>query len=279
MDFNALQHKLFALDPTDPSEDLRKLAESAGDMPQESVPITESLAQESVEVQQGTMPVEGDYSLSDFAALAGVTLNESQKTGSAGQAKGKDTKPKMSKPSSTGEQPHPLKDKLVGEDNTSTSAWDAAKAGYAKGKKDYNNLGAIGLGKDDIAGRIDKALGGKGSKSKTGAPKSSTTPYMDANNYKEFLKKHTVSLKKIAADPEKLKRFETWLEKWNEEIEEENKGLYHNVNKRKKAGTSRSKDHPKAPTDKAWKDAAKTAKTESVESIKEMLYRKLNSKK
>ncbi len=38
------------------------------------------------------------------------------------------------------------------------------------------------------------------------------------------------------------------------------KGLYYYVNKRKKAGTSRSKNHPKAPTDQAWKDAAKTAK-------------------
>jgi hypothetical protein len=44
----------------------------------------------------------------------------------------------------------------------------------------------------------------------------------------------------------------------------ENKGLYYNVNKRKKAGTSRPADHPKAPTAQAWKDAAKTAKSESV---------------
>ena len=43
-------------------------------------------------------------------------------------------------------------------------------------------------------------------------------------------------------------------------VEEENKGLYYNVNKRKKAGTSRDADHPKAPTAQAWKDAAKTAK-------------------
>jgi 4a-hydroxytetrahydrobiopterin dehydratase len=43
-------------------------------------------------------------------------------------------------------------------------------------------------------------------------------------------------------------------------LDEEKKGLYHNVNKRKKAGTSRKQGHPKAPTDKAWKDAAKTAK-------------------
>jgi hypothetical protein len=41
---------------------------------------------------------------------------------------------------------------------------------------------------------------------------------------------------------------------------EEKKGLYYNVNKRKKAGTSRDKDHPKAPSEQDWKNAAKTAK-------------------
>jgi hypothetical protein len=41
-------------------------------------------------------------------------------------------------------------------------------------------------------------------------------------------------------------------------------GLYYNVNKRKAAGTSRPASSPKAPTAQAWKDAAKTAKKESV---------------
>ena len=76
MDFAALQQKLFDLDPSDRAEDLRRLSESVGGMPQESVQTEENFLQESVEVQEGTMPVEGDYSLSDFAALAGVTLNE-----------------------------------------------------------------------------------------------------------------------------------------------------------------------------------------------------------
>ena len=40
----------------------------------------------------------------------------------------------------------------------------------------------------------------------------------------------------------------------------EPKGLYYNVNKRKKAGTSRSKNNPKAPSAADWKNAAKTAK-------------------
>ena len=46
--------------------------------------------------------------------------------------------------------------------------------------------------------------------------------------------------------------------------EEAKKGLYYYVNKRKKAGTSRPKGHPKAPSAQDWKDAAKTAKTEDV---------------
>ena len=51
----------------------------------------------------------------------------------------------------------------------------------------------------------------------------------------------------------------------NQDITEVAKhGLYYNVNKRKKAGTSRDAGSPKAPTAQAWKDAAKTAKKESV---------------
>ena len=46
--------------------------------------------------------------------------------------------------------------------------------------------------------------------------------------------------------------------------EGEKHGLYYNVNKRKAAGTSRPASSPKAPTAQAWKDAAKTAKSESV---------------
>lgn len=46
--------------------------------------------------------------------------------------------------------------------------------------------------------------------------------------------------------------------------ESEKKGLYYYVNRRKKAGTSRPKNHPKAPSAQDWKNAAKTAKKESV---------------
>jgi hypothetical protein len=87
MDFNALQHKLFELDPSDPAEDLRKLTESAGGQAQGNVAETVNYVQESVEVKEGTMPVEGDYSLGDFAALAGIKLTEAPATGMIAQLK------------------------------------------------------------------------------------------------------------------------------------------------------------------------------------------------
>jgi hypothetical protein len=50
----------------------------------------------------------------------------------------------------------------------------------------------------------------------------------------------------------------------NESVDESAKhGPYYNVNKRKKAGTSRPASDPRALTDQAWRDAAKTAKKES----------------
>ena len=279
MDFNALQHKLFALDPSDPAEDLRKLSESAKVNAQKSATSDVNYVQESVEVQEGSLEMDRDYSIADFAALAGVTLTEAQKTGSAGHLKGKDS----IKKNPAGTTKNPTRDKLVGEDED--SAWDATKAGYAKGKKNYNNLGAIGLGKDDIAGKIDKTFGSKGVKSKAVSSTTSKTPYMDVNNYKEFLKKHTVALKQIAADPEKLKRFETWLAKWNESIEEAPKpkpikardpnSQY--MNDLRKSGAMGAHTNKKRD-DKMGKQKHK-GKEYTTESIKEMLYRKLNSKK
>ena len=133
MDFNALQHKLFALDPSDPAEDKKKLAAQAQGLPQESVENVEIMPQKSVDIMEGTMPLEID-SLTDFAALAGVRLDEKQKMGSAGQAKGKDPMPKAE----PGRTKHPLKDKLVGE----------APQGFKAGVKGYNKVDPW-LGGDD----------------------------------------------------------------------------------------------------------------------------------
>jgi Pterin-4a-carbinolamine dehydratase len=58
------------------------------------------------------------------------------------------------------------------------------------------------------------------------------------------------------------------------QLEEEKKGLYYYVNKRKKAGTNRKKGHPKAPSDQDWKAAARTAKKENVEEKWSEKYKK-----
>ena len=278
MDFVALQQKLFDLDPSDRAEDLRRLTESVGDMPQESAQTEENFLQESVEVQEGTMPVEGDYSLNDFAALAGVTLNESQKTGSAGQLKGKDTMPKA-KPRGK----HPHVDKLVGE--ADDTAWDTTKAGYARGKKNYNNLGAIGLGKDDIADYTDKALGSKSKSNKNSSSSSikTTTPAMSANAYKQFLKQHSVQLQSIAADPKKKAQFDQFMTKMGESVQEAPKPKMPKTRnpvashaQSSGSGVHADQNKKKQPM---RKDKHKKQLDFATESIKEMLYRKLNAKK
>jgi hypothetical protein len=58
---------------------------------------------------------------------------------------------------------------------------------------------------------------------------------------------------------------ESLADKLDAKISEKSKGLYYNVNKRKKAGTSRKKGHPKAPSKQDWENAAKTAKESSIE--------------
>ena len=114
MDYHALQCKLFNIEPSNPAEDLAKLQAIGGGA--QVAPTVPAQVTESYDVGEGSLQLDKDYSLSDFAALAGVVTEGKQKTGSAGQAKGKDPMPKTSKPSlKTGEQPHPLKDKLVGE--------------------------------------------------------------------------------------------------------------------------------------------------------------------
>lgn len=114
MDFHALQQKLFEMDPTDPAEDLAKLrAQAEGTNAPATASDTIDYLNESAEVTQGSLELDKDYSINDFAALAGVNVNEKQKMGPAGQAKGKDPMPKAE----PGRTKHPLKDKLVGEED------------------------------------------------------------------------------------------------------------------------------------------------------------------
>jgi len=78
MDFNKLQQKLFQIEPTDRAADKAKMIASMQGQSQQSVGAPQNIVQESVNVPQGAMPVEGNYSISDFAKLAGVTLKESK---------------------------------------------------------------------------------------------------------------------------------------------------------------------------------------------------------
>lgn len=110
-DFYKMSAMMKELFPSNPEADKKALMSMAG----KSEPIeTPVVVQESVEVQQGSLQMDKEYSMSDFARLAGVTLNETQKTGSAGQLKGKDKFTKSSKPGGN-ESPHPARNKLVGE--------------------------------------------------------------------------------------------------------------------------------------------------------------------
>ena len=279
MDFAALQQKLFDIEPTDRAADLRQLAESVGNGPANAAAeaaVVVATDDPDLDFVQTVSEQESDYNLSELAALAGVTLNESQKTGSAGQLKGKDPIPKA-KPRGK----HPHVDKLVGE--ADDTVWGATKSGYANGKKNYNNLGAIGLGKANITGKIDKALGGKGKSDKNSASSSSktTTPSMSKNAYQQFLKQHTVQLQNIAADPKKKAQFDQFMAKMGEGVQEAPKPKMPKTRnpvashaQSSGSGVHADQNKKKQPM---RKDKHKKQLDFATESIKEMLYRKLNA--
>lgn len=109
MDFNALQHKLFALDPVDPKEDLAKLrGQASGNAPAVASDSVDYLT-ESAAVPEGSLQMDRNYSVNDFAALAGVVSEKKQRD--ADQVRGSEPMPKA-KP---GREDHPFQDRLVGE--------------------------------------------------------------------------------------------------------------------------------------------------------------------
>lgn len=109
MDFNALQHKLFALDPVDPKEDLARLRAQAQGSSAAPTNETVDYLQESVAVPEGSLKMDRDYSVNDFAALAGVVVEKRQKP--ADQVRGKEPMPKAE----PGRTRHPYQDRLVGD--------------------------------------------------------------------------------------------------------------------------------------------------------------------
>ena len=73
MDYNALQHKLFAMDPTDPKEDLAKLRSQIGGDAPVSAPAIDYIAESAV-VPEGSLQMDQNLSVNDFATLAGVNF-------------------------------------------------------------------------------------------------------------------------------------------------------------------------------------------------------------
>ena len=288
MDFHKLQQKLFQIEPTDRAADRAAMVASMqGANPQESVQVEENFLQESVNVPQGTMPVEGNYSISDFAKLAGVTLNEGkQKHGSAGQLKGKDAFTKSSKPGGN-ESPHPARNKLVGDsmdNDIEEGPIDAVKAvNKSKGlggafQTGYNATQKGGALAPDA---LNKALSGVF----TGNDKKDKTDTKGKNSVAD---KYATSIQNILKDPALKRELLILMKKANSKsqmnseaqkkpkkplIKARNPG-YKDLQALRTSGAGGS--HTDKTKVLPRKQKYKTDPTQ--ESIKEMLFRKLNEK-
>ena len=278
MDWNKLQHTLFALDPTDPAEDLRKLKESAGAL--SNVAPTKDYVVESVEVAQGSMPVEGNYSIADFAALAGITLTEAQKTGSAGQLKGKDAIKKQP----AGTTKNPTRDKLVGEDIVEF------------GDPNYNRSATIDKGIDKIKQLTDPNYNKFGTAKKTsvgdklakpGTPTQKESNLLDPKLTSKLLP-YEEQLKAVFNSAKLRVKFEEFLNLYAPQAKKTAEAAKPKPIKARDPSAQYMNDLRKSGAMGAHKDKKRDAKIGkekhkgkeyTTESIKEMLYRKLNESK
>jgi hypothetical protein len=278
MDFNALQRKLFELDPSDPAEDLRKLKESAGAI--DNVAPTKDYVVESVQVAQGSMPVEGNYSIADFAALAGITLTEAQKTGSAGQLKGKDAIKKQP----AGTTKNPTRDKLVGEDIVEF------------GDPNYNRSATIDKGIDKIKQLTDPNYNKFGTAKKTsvgdklakpGTPTQKESNLLDPKLTSKLLP-YEEQLKAVFNSAKLRVKFEEFLNLYAPQAKKTAEAAKPKPIKARDPSAQYMNDLRKSGAMGAHKDKKRDAKMGkekhkgkeyTTESIKEMLYRKLNESK
>ena len=262
MDWNKLQHTLFEIEPTDPREDLAKLKGDAGTAV--AAEATVNYLEESVSVAEGSMPV-GVDSIADFAALAGIRLDERAKQKDGDYARGDRPTPKKG----SGAKRSPDEGKLVGEDNAFQRGWKA-------GEKSP----------DWARSAISKAFTGNGSGKPTPAlttqkkDKSKSNTYMPSDRaYSEFLKQHTQALKQIAADPKKKKAFDAFMSKIGEaqETPKPRDPSSKNLDALRKSGAGGAHMN-KAKRDSNPRKMKHKGKAFAEESIKEMLLRKLNEK-
>jgi hypothetical protein len=231
MDWQKLQHTLYNLDPTDPAEDLVKLQAEAG-KPAGNIAATKDYVTESVDVPKGSMPI-GVDSISDFAALAGIQLDETQKHGDYAKAKAPWPKAKA------GRTAHPLKDKLVGEEDLDElDVVDRFKQGY----NNYNTPAALknpnkstnDSGKEKpsrVQGGNDKTIAAllgmderfvqSFRKAKTGQTLSPTDNHRLAAAFLAIVKAEPQALQKIATEFRKVKGAPAESTKRTESIKEE----------------------------------------------------------
>ena len=73
MDFHDLQKKLFDIEPTNPAEDKAKMVAALNGGSNQPAPEIPQTVSESYNVAEGSLQMDKDYSVNDFAALAGVT--------------------------------------------------------------------------------------------------------------------------------------------------------------------------------------------------------------
>ena len=283
MDFHKLQQKLFQIEPTDPAADKAKMIASMQGQAnvQESVEVSQNFLQESVDVPQGTMPVEGNYSVSDFAKLAGITLNEGkQKHGSAGQLKGKDAFTKKSKAGPGPETPHPARNKLVGDsidNDVEEGLGDAVATSKGIGGAFQTGFNATqkggALGPDALNKAVGSVFTGKGKKDKVTKGKES---------------KFDQGIQKILKDPGLKKELLLLMKKANSKSQMNSEAQKNRRPQKPKPRNTGYKDLQALRTSGAG--GAHTDKSKTIprkqkykqdptqESIKETLIRKLNEK-
>jgi hypothetical protein len=281
MDFHKLQQKLFQIEPTDPAADKAKMIASMQGQPQQSVEVPQNIVQESVDVPQGTMPVEGNYSVSDFAKLAGITLNEGKKKhGSAGQLKGKDAFTKKSKAGPGPETPHPARNKLVGDsidNDVDEGLGDAVAKSKGIGGAFQTGFNATqkggALGPDALNKAVDSAFTGKGKKDKDTKGKESKFDQGIQKILKDPALKRELLLLMKKANSKSQMNSEAQKKPKKPLIKARNPG-YKDLQALRTSGAGGS--HPDKTKVLPRKQKYKSDPTQ--ESIKEMLFRKLNEK-
>ena len=179
-DYHALQRRLFEIDPADPAEDIRKLTEMAtGEASVGSENLTVNHLEASVaDIPEGSVPLDKDYSVSDFAKLAGVQINEAPERDSMMKS---------------------LAKKVVGDDGV---------AAFKAGSKNYNNIKGAKAGADAALDTV---------KSNDPKAKIPTAKADKDSEYSALLSQHSRKLQKIAANPKRKAQFDKFMSSISEE--------------------------------------------------------------